>query len=186
MGLLADGAVRHGAGLEALHNCFNRLYLIDRHRRDVVLEFEQPAQSIVTRTLFVDQRGEHLELTIIVGTGRFLERGDRQRIVLMLLAIFAPLVDAARRKCHLGGNPFRIGSCVTLHQLPGDPVNIGASDSRRRPGEIAVDYALMQAERLEDLRAAITLHGGNSHLGHGLDNTLDGGFDEVFKRFFTV
>ena len=99
------------------------------------------------RALVVYQGGKNLEFTIIIGAGGFLERGDGQRIVLMLLSILAPLIYAARRKCYFRGNPLRIGARVTLQQFSGDSVDIGASDTRRRPCEIAVYNGMMQANR---------------------------------------
>ena len=75
---------------------------------------------------------------------------------------------------------------MTLHQLPGDAVDIGPADARRRPGEIAVDHGVVQADRLEDLGAAVALHGGDAHLGHGLDDPFDGGLDEVLDRLLVV
>ena len=44
----------------------------------------------------------------------------------------------------------------------------------------------MQADRLEDLGAAVALHRGDPHLGHGLDDPLDGGLEEVLHRLFVV
>ena len=43
---------------------------------------------------------------------------------------------------------------------------------RRRPGEVAVDDFLVEADRLEDLGAAVALDGGDAHLGHHLEDAL--------------
>ena len=42
---------------------------------------------------------------------------------------------------------------------------------------------MVQADSLKNLGAAIALHGGDTHLGHGLDHTFDGCLDEVLDRF---
>ena len=44
----------------------------------------------------------------------------------------------------------------------------------------------METDRFEYLGAAIALNGGDSHLCHGLDDTFDGGFDEILDRFFMI
>ena len=47
------------------------------------------------------------------------------------------------------------------------------------PGEVMVDHVLPEAERLEDLRAAVALDGGDAHLRGDLDHALGGRLDEV-------
>ena len=44
----------------------------------------------------------------------------------------------------------------------------------------------MQADRLENLCAAVALDGGDAHLGHRLDDPLDGSLDEIFDRLFVI
>jgi hypothetical protein len=51
-------------------------------------------------------------------------------------------------------------------------VDAHALDLRRGPGEILVDDALVQPDGLEDLRAAIALHGRDAHLRHRLHDAL--------------
>ncbi len=98
----------------------------------------------------------------------------------MLLPLLAPLVMAARIEGRINRHPFRIGLAVADQQLLGDPLQVDATDAGRGPGEVFVDDRLVQADRLADLRAAVALDGGDAHLGHGLDDPLDGGLDEIF------
>ena len=49
-----------------------------------------------------------------------------------------------------------------------------------------VDDVLPQAERLEHLRAAVALDGGDAHLGHDLDHTLRRGLHHVLARGLVV
>jgi len=56
VGLLADGAVGHGAGLEALHDLFDRFNLVDGNRYDRLAELQQAAQGVELGILLVDQR----------------------------------------------------------------------------------------------------------------------------------
>jgi hypothetical protein len=50
-------------------------------------------------------------------------------------------------------------------------------------GEVLVDELLLQADRLEDLRAAIRLVGRDAHLRHHLVQSLADRLDEMLRRF---
>ena len=55
VGFLADGAVRHGAGGEALEDRFDPLHLVERDRRGGRLELDQSPQRGFSPRLVVDQ-----------------------------------------------------------------------------------------------------------------------------------
>ena len=129
MGLLADGTVGHGAGFEAFHDRFSRFNLVKRHRWHVAFELQQAAQGVVALALLVNQRRKYFEFLVIVGADRFLERSDRQRIILMLLTILAPLVNTARGKGWVGCDPLRISAAMALHQFASDAIDVGAADA---------------------------------------------------------
>ena len=71
---------------------------------------------------------------------------------------------------------------VLLLCLAGDLFQSDAADARWRPGEILIDHFLPQADRLEDLRAAIGLDRRDAHLGHHLDHALVDGLVVAFHR----
>ena len=54
------------------------------------------------------------------------------------------------------------------------------------PGEVLVDELGVQADGLEDLRAAVALDGGDAHLGDDLDHALDGGLDVILEGRLVV
>ena len=93
---LADGAVGHGAGLEALHDLLDRFDFLNGHRLVGRLEVEQAAQRAEVRGLVVDQlgvfAGKSLSLPMPAGV---LQLVDGLRVEQMVLAVVAPLVLAA-------------------------------------------------------------------------------------------
>ncbi len=61
---------------------------------------------------------------------------------------------------------------VTRHRLARDLAQARAFDRGGGAGEIALDEARLQPDRVENLRAAIGLIGRDAHLGHHLQNPL--------------
>ena len=61
---------------------------------------------------------------------------------------------------------------MAVPRLAGDDVDVGAADPRRGPREVAVDEAAVEADRLEDLRAAVALQRRDPHLRHDLQDAL--------------
>ena len=62
-------------------------------------------------------------------------------------------------------------------------VEIGAGDARHGAGEAQLDDFLVQADALEQLRAAIAGDGGDAHLGQDLEQALVGALAVVGQRF---
>jgi len=61
-----------------------------------------------------------------------------------------------------------------------------AFDRARGAGEILVDERLLQADRLEDLRATIGLIGRDAHLGHHFVEALANRLDVALLGFFRI
>ena len=96
VGFLRNGAVGHRAGFEALGDHFDRLHFFDRHRLALVFELHQSAQRREVFALTVDLGRVLLEDFIAAGAHRLLQEVNRFRIEEVVLAVLAPLVDAAR------------------------------------------------------------------------------------------
>ncbi len=72
------------------------------------------------------------------------------------------------------------------HRFLGDLEHADALDVARRAGEVLVDEGPLQSDRLEDLRAAVRLVGGDAHLGHHLVEPLADRLDVALARFLRV
>ena len=183
VGLLRDRAVRHRAGGEALHNLPGRLNLLQRHRRRVGAEFEEPPQCQELRLLLVNELLILAELLPAVDLRRPLERGDDVGREDMLLPLPPPGVTAANIELeglgHLVAGP---GVLVAAEHLCGDPVQTDAADPARGAREKLVDERQIEADRLEDLRAAVALLRGDPHLAHHLQQPLRRRLDEVLME----
>src|SRR5439155_24367219 len=99
----------------------------------------------------------------------------------VMLAVAAPLVlaPAAERRA---GPPRRVSVAVPLQRLARDAVHPDAADPRRGPGEVPIDEGTVQPDRLEDLRAAITLQRRDPHLRHHLEDPFVQRVDVVLHR----
>ena len=180
--LLGDGAVRHGAGGEALDDLGDRLDLLDagsaaRSR----LEAEQAAQRHQPLGLLVHPVGVLLEDVVAAGAGGVLEAEDGLRVEQVRLALAAPLVLAAdlQRAVRGGDAGGRVRLGVPGGDLLGDDVEADAADLGGGAVEVLVDEVLVEADGLEDLGAAVGGDGGDAHLGHDLQDALAEGVDQV-------
>ena len=183
---LADRAVRHRAGLEALHQAFDRFHFVERHRLGR-LEIEQAAQRGELGRLVVDQRGVGLERLVVAGAHRLLQAVDAFRVEQVVLALGAPLVLAAHgQRVAVAGGTVGERRVVAQQHFLRDHVGADAADARGGPGEVFVDHVLAQAERLEHLRAAIALQRRDAHLRRDLDHALGRRLDEVLARRLVV
>src|SRR6476661_499702 len=75
---------------------------------------------------------------------------------------------------------------MATQRLVADDVDPHTADARRRAGEMPRDERRMEPERLEDLRAAITLERRDSHLRQNLEQSLAHRIDVVRARVFAV
>ncbi len=184
MGFGRNRAERHRAGDEAFHNLLCRFDFRQRHGRTHRLDLEQAAQRHLAPGLVVDQLGIFLVGREIVGARGMLQLGNGIRRPGVVFTARAPSIFSAGIE-HVRQHRV-VAECRRMHAhsffrylLEADPF-----DLRRRAGEVARDELAVEADRLEDLRAAIGLVSGDAHLGHDLEQTLVDRLDETFMRFF--
>ena len=180
--LFADRAERHRAGFETLDDFASRLDFLERHGRPAGVELEQRAQRGERSTLLVDRLCVFLEQPEISRSHRMLQSRDRIRVVHVELAGATPLVLAADIEIAVEIRRHFERVVVTRRSLTRDRVEADACHARWRPREVLVDHVLGQPNRLEDLRAAITLRRRDAHLGRDFRDALADRLDEVVNR----
>ena len=167
-----------------------RLDLIDRHRLPAVfvriLEPEQPADGVELFRLFVDQRGVLPVALIGVAAHRMLQRRHRSRVPDMILAAHAERIVAADVEHGAVDRYVAERHAMAAHGFLGDLFDADAFDAGGGAGEIGVDEFRLQADRVENLRAAIGLVGGDAHLGHHLEQSLVDRLDVALDDFLVV
>ena len=183
--LLADRAVGHRTRGEPLDDLADGLHLVERDRLALPLgEPEHPTQGHQPLGLVVDPRGVLAEDVDAPGSRRVLQPEHGLRVEQVRLALTAPLVLAAdrqgavRRRDPAG----RVGHRVPTGHLLGDHVEPDAAEPGRRAGEVLVDQRVAQADRLEDLRAAVGGDSGHPHLAHHLQHALAQRLHQVAHR----
>ena len=190
MGLARDRAVGHGAGGEALDDLLGGLDLLDRNGRATVLlggaNLEETADREIALRLLVDDLGEGAIAVEGVAAHRVLERRDgvgrpRMRLAAQAEEILAADLERMAQDRHVG-----VGVVVAACGLLGDLVEADALDGGRGAEEILVDEAPCEPDRVEDLRAAIGLIGGDAHLGHHLEDALVDRLDVALDHFLVV
>ena len=159
VGFFTDGAVRHGAGLEAFQNTFDRLNFINRNRI-TGLEVQQTTQRRKILRLIVDQRGVGHVSCVAARAHRLLQAMNGLGIEEMKLAVGAPLVLSAHGQ-HWMRHRFtcwKRGAMPHQHFLR-NHFHANAADTRGCAGKIFFDDLFVQAHGFEHLRAVITLYG---------------------------
>src|ERR1035441_10311405 len=175
---LTDGAVAHGARLEALQDALDRFHLFDGDGLDL-LEVQQAPQRAPVPVLLIDQRGVFLESLLAAGAHRRLQFVDGLRIKQVVLPVVAPLVLAAGVKQMAVDGTVRKSVLVPLEDFLGNDLDPHAGNTRGRAREVFVDEDLLQANGLKDLRAPIALDGGNAHLRKHLHHALHRGLEVI-------
>ena len=183
MRLAADRAEAHRAGGEPLDDLLRRLNLVERNRRRRQAELHQPANGQQPLVLLVDVAGEITIPVLRVAAHGVLQVADAFRRPGMVLAAQAEGVVAAHIQHFRVNRIAAIGLRMPLHRLGGNLGHAGAFDAGRGAGEAFFDKGAGQANRVENLRPAIGLVGGNAHLGHHLQHPLANRLDEVLARF---
>ena len=166
-----NGAVGHGAGLEAFHDRFDGLDFFERNRGRR-LELKQTAQRAELGALFVDDFRVAAEGREARRAHGFLQMMDGLGRKEMGFAVVAPLVLAAGRQDGEVGRAVGIGGAVAGENFLRDDIEADAADARGGPREVVVDDGLVETEGFEHLGAAVTLDRGDAHLGHDLDDAL--------------
>src|ERR1700692_3469687 len=91
---------------------------------------------------------------------------DRRRIEQVLFA-FAPVAILTTPFKRLFTDSAIRESLLLFHpDLFGYNIKADSTNSRRCPGEVAIDKILIETDGLEHLRAAIALNGRDAHLGN--------------------
>ncbi|MNV56131.1 hypothetical protein D3C71_1484010 [compost metagenome] len=157
---------RNGGGVETLEQCFGRFHFIQWHRRGGRLELQQIAQ----RRGRARMHRVHVLAPILglAGTRGTLQRQHHVRVVHVVFAAVHILEQAAnfgRRQLvpRTHGQFLRLGI---------QPRQIDAADARGGIREAQLHHVRVQADDLEQLRAAITGHGADAHLGDDLAQAL--------------
>jgi hypothetical protein len=111
-----------------------------------------------------------------------LQLEDGVRVEEVVFAVAPPLVLAAAVEIPRAAAPRWKGHGVAPENLAGDDVDADAADPRRRPREVLIHECPIEADRFEDLRAAVALQRGDAHLGHHLQDALVQRMDVVDHR----
>ena len=105
---------------------------------------------------------------------------DRHRAEQVTLATGTPLVDAT----WIEGSGLFVGAsteCIGVAHASffSDGVEPDTFDARCGLGEILIDDVTVEADRFEDLRAAVRSDRGDTHLRHGLNHAVEVRFQEI-------
>ncbi len=202
--LARDRAEAHRTGAEALDDLARRLDLLERDRALLALaaaDLQQAAQRRAAGGILVDElcvlavlrerravahrrvRGAvALQRRADVAVGRahgVLDERDRLGVPHVVLAVAPPGVDAADGQQLVLRR--RVGARVALERLAREHVRADPADTRRGPREMRVDQVPIEADRLEDLRAAIGLDRRDAHLRDRLQQPFADRLDEVLR-----
>ena len=170
VGLLGDGAVGHGSGLETLHQAVHTLHLADGHRLPGRHELQKRPQRVGPARI-VHHGGVLPEFLIAVFPHRLLEKNDGLRPVqVVFLLVPAPQrMEAAGVK----GRIHRQAQGIEGVVMPGRDIfadlrEADAADAADGPGEILVDEFFPETDGFEDPGRLIGLDRGDPHLRRGL------------------
>ena len=178
----ADRAVGHGAGGEPLEDRFRRLDLVDRNRGTHGLHAEEAAQCGAMCVLRVNGARVFLEDPVLPAARRVLQLEDRFRVEEVIFAVAPPLILAARVQLVDTRGLTAERALVAQARFPGDDIDADAAHARGRVREEAIDEFRIEADGLEDLRAAVAGERRDAHLGHHLEDALVQRLDVVIDR----
>ena len=169
---LADGAVRHGAGVKAADDVERGLDLVERNRRAAAgIKVEQVAQTHGTAGA-VQAGAVLLKGVVAVLTAGGLQQVDGLGVdEVFLTAERAPLGQAQRGQL-IGSRALKDSerSVIALVLLALNVLDTHTAHTAHRAGEVRVDELRSKAHGFEDLRRMVALHRGDAHLGHDGDD----------------
>ena len=90
----------------------------------------------------------------------------------MVLPVAAILVEPSHVEERIFRVSLRVSEGVAAQNLFRDFLEADPADPGISPGEVPLDYLLVQPQRFEDLGTVVTLQGGNAHLGEHLQQSL--------------
>ena len=169
---LADGAVRHGAGVKAADDVERRLDLVERNRRATVsVKVEQVAQAHGTAGA-VQAGAVLLKGVVAVLTAGGLQQVDSLWIDEVILAAERAPLGQTQRGQLIGSRALKDSErgVVTLVLLALNVLDTHTAHTAHRAGEVRVDELRRKADGLKDLRGVVALHRGDAHLGHDGDD----------------
>ena len=170
---LADGAVRHGAGVKAADDVERGLDLVERNRRAAAgIKVEQVAQTHGTAGA-VQAGAVLLKGVVAVLTAGGLQQVDGLGVDEVFLAAERAPLGQAQRGQLIGSRAFKDGerSVIALVLLALNVLDTHTAHTAHRAGEVRVDELRSKADGLENLCGVIALHRGDTHLGHDGDDT---------------
>ena len=169
---LADGTVRHGAGVKAADDVERGLDLVERNRRAAAgIKVEQVAQTHGTAGA-VQAGAVLLKGVVTVLTAGGLQQVNSLRIDQVILAAERAPLGQTQRGQLIGSRAFKDGKrgVVALVLLALNVLDTHTAHTAHRAGEIRVDELRRKAHGLEDLRRMVALHRGDAHLRHDGDD----------------
>ena len=181
MSLFAQRTEAHGTGDEVLDDALDGLHLINIYR--VALEVEEVADED-RLLLVVDEIGEFLEELIVARARSELQGSDGLWVPCVVDTVLAPVelsevlqwqFDVERLLLFLSVH----GSSVEAELVAGDGVESDAADAARVGAEVSLQQTLRQTDGLEDLGTTVRTDGGDTHLGHDLEQAFLHGLDIV-------
>ena len=182
MGLLGNGSVGHGAGLEPGHDGIYRLHILNGNAFFRPYKI-QLAPEVDLLPLLVHHPGILLEHVITAPPGGLLQHVDGLRVVQMLLAAALGFVFSHAVQGHIHLQPQGVkrlgmeGNVISCNLLDAD-----AAHTAHRIGKILVYKFGFQADGLKDLRPLVGLDRGDPHLGRDLDDPVEGRIVVVVDR----
>ncbi len=144
---------------------------------------EQPAQRHEPGGLVVHQVGVFLEDLVPAAPGRVLQLEHGLRVEQVRLTLTTPLVVTAGLQPPVieVGAPGREGPGVPGRDLGGQHLEADTAEPGGGAGEGGADDLLAEPDGLEDLRPGVGGDGGDTHLGHDLQQALAQGLDQVLR-----
>ena len=175
--LRGQRAVRHRAAGEPAHDRLRRLDLLERHGWAGRYELEEVAR-LQRRTLVDERREAVVEVGAAVAHRRAQRVGARRprpaahpRRPESVACGSPPLRNLTYPGFSSAGSR-RARRFQARERLPLEALEPSAADRRRRPGEELGADVLVEADRLEQARAAIARDVRDAHLGHHLEHAL--------------
>ena len=181
---------RHRAGGEALDDVLGRLDFVERHRLALLflggLDPEQAAQRQQPLGLLVEDLGEAGSAPASCRARRAAACETDLGGPGVVLAAHAVGIFAADIERGLVDRRVAEGVAMAAHGFFGDFVKADALDAGCGAGEVLGDEIRLQADGVENLRAAIGLVGRDAHLGHDLEQALADRLDVALDDLLVV
>ena len=169
---LADGAVRHGAGVKAADDVERGLDLVERNRRAAAgIKVEQVAQTHGMAGA-VQAGAVLLKGVVAVLTAGGLQQVDGLGVDEVFLAAERAPLGQTQRGQLIGSRALKDGErgVIALVLLALNVLDTHTAHTAHRAGEVRVDELRRKAHGLKDLRRMVALHRGDAHLGHDGDD----------------